>query len=183
MQSTSWTPQHSEALREYLAKGMSYSEIADSINAKFKTAYSRNAAIGRATRMGLAGSDRPKDSPNPPPKQHQPQLYKLRNRSAPSLPHGAGTRRLPLPLRRRRGGRSHRLLRPPAAKGLKLLRSAFSPDARPRHRVGTRCRHRLTQDCGGGMKREPRLTPATQMAKMKPLPRRHRIAHLRALIR
>jgi hypothetical protein len=33
------------------------------------------------------------------------------------------------------------------------------------------------------MKREPRLTPATMMAKMKPLPRRHRIAHLRALIR
>ena len=85
MQSTNWASEHSEALREYLAKGMSYSEIADSINAKFKTAYSRNAAIGRATRMGLAGSDRPKDSPNPPPKQHQPQLYKLRERSAPEF--------------------------------------------------------------------------------------------------
>ena len=60
MQSTSWAPEHSDALREYLAKGMSYSEIADAINAKFRTAYSRNAAIGRARRMGLAGPDRPR---------------------------------------------------------------------------------------------------------------------------
>jgi GcrA cell cycle regulator len=63
MQSTEWAPAHSEALREYLAKGMSYSEIADAINAKFKTAYSRSAAIGRATRMGLGGparEDRPR---------------------------------------------------------------------------------------------------------------------------
>ena len=32
---------------------MSYSEIAEAINAKFSTAYTRNAAIGRARRMGL----------------------------------------------------------------------------------------------------------------------------------
>ena len=51
---SSWEPEHSQALREYLASGMSYSEIADAINAKFKTAYSRSAAIGRARRMGLA---------------------------------------------------------------------------------------------------------------------------------
>ena len=53
-----WTPEHSDALREYLAKGMSYSQVADAINAKFKTAYSRNAALGRARRMGLAGPER-----------------------------------------------------------------------------------------------------------------------------
>ena len=55
MQSTSWTPEHCDALRDCLARGMSYSEIADAINAKFRTAYSRNAAIGRARRMGLSG--------------------------------------------------------------------------------------------------------------------------------
>ena len=43
-----------DALREYLAKGMSFAEIADALNAKFGTAYSRNAAIGRARRMGLS---------------------------------------------------------------------------------------------------------------------------------
>ena len=87
MQSTSWTPQHSEALREYLARGMCYSEIADAINAKFRTAYSRNAAIGRARRMGLAGPQRPQDlrQPSParwstPPRATAPRLHKLRER-------------------------------------------------------------------------------------------------------
>ena len=60
MQSTNWAPEHCEALRENLAKGMSYSEIAEAINAKFSTAYSRNATLSRARRMGLAGTDRPR---------------------------------------------------------------------------------------------------------------------------
>jgi GcrA cell cycle regulator len=68
VQSTNWAGRHSEALREYLAKGMSYAEIAKAINAKFKTAYSRNAALGRAKRMGLAGPDRPRDLPQHWPK-------------------------------------------------------------------------------------------------------------------
>jgi GcrA cell cycle regulator len=54
---TDWAPEHSDALREYFAKRMSYSEIAQAINAKFGTAYSRNAALGRAKRMGLAGPE------------------------------------------------------------------------------------------------------------------------------
>jgi hypothetical protein len=33
------------------------------------------------------------------------------------------------------------------------------------------------------MKRGPRPTPTIMVIRMKPLPRRHRIAHLRALIR
>jgi len=33
------------------------------------------------------------------------------------------------------------------------------------------------------MKCGPKLTPAIMVIRMKPLPRRHRIAHLRALIR
>jgi GcrA cell cycle regulator len=92
MQSTNWAPEHSDALREYLARGMSYSEIADAINAKFRTGYSRNAAIGRAKRMGLAGPDRPdgpdrpKDLPGHwprlPPKAKAPRLRKLRERCA-----------------------------------------------------------------------------------------------------
>ena len=90
MQSTNWAPEHSDALREYLVRGMSYSEIADAINAKFKTVYSRNAAIGRAKRMGLAGPDRPdgpdrrKDLPKHwpmlAPKAQAARLHKLRER-------------------------------------------------------------------------------------------------------
>ena len=80
MQSTDWAPAHSEALREYLGKGMSYSEIADAINAKFKTAYSRSAAIGRATRMGLGGHARPEDRPRPPLRAKPPLLRILRER-------------------------------------------------------------------------------------------------------
>jgi GcrA cell cycle regulator len=53
---TSWEPKHSDALREHLAKGLPYSEIARRINAAFNTGYTRNATIGRAKRMGLAGS-------------------------------------------------------------------------------------------------------------------------------
>jgi GcrA cell cycle regulator len=60
MQENNWTPEHSEALRQYLARGMSYSEISAAINSKFNTSYSRNAAIGRAKRMGLSSSDDPR---------------------------------------------------------------------------------------------------------------------------
>jgi len=56
---TNWSAQHSEALREYVARGMSFSAIAKALNARFETLYSRNAALGRAKRMGLS-------SPNPP---------------------------------------------------------------------------------------------------------------------
>src|ERR1700687_3594047 len=82
MQSTDWASEHSDALREYLVKGMSYSEIAEAINAKFKTAYSRNAAIGRARRMGLAGRDRAKDLPQHWPAPPAPSYSGLWRRSA-----------------------------------------------------------------------------------------------------
>jgi GcrA cell cycle regulator len=55
-----WTAEHCRALREHFARGLSYSEIAAAINAEFKTAYTRNATIGRAKRMGIAVFDRPK---------------------------------------------------------------------------------------------------------------------------
>src|SRR6266704_2633893 len=59
MESTNWAPEHSDALRKYLAQGMSFSAIAKAINSEFKTAYTRNATLGRAKRMGLAGPERP----------------------------------------------------------------------------------------------------------------------------
>jgi GcrA cell cycle regulator len=80
MQSMNWSREHCDALREYHAKGMSFAEIAEAINAKFKTTYSRNAAIGRARRMGLAVPERPK----PPPKASAPRLDRIRERHAAS---------------------------------------------------------------------------------------------------
>ena len=59
MEPTNWAPEHSDALREHLAKGMSFSEIAKAINSRFNTTYSRNAALGRARSMWLAGEERP----------------------------------------------------------------------------------------------------------------------------
>ena len=72
MEMTNWAPEHSDALRDYLAQGMSFSQIARAINAKFNTAYSRNATIGRARRLGLTGPDRPSS-----PLAAQPQLDRL----------------------------------------------------------------------------------------------------------
>ncbi len=82
MQSNNWAPEHSQALWEHLARGMSYSGIADAINEKFKTAYSRNATIGRARRMGLGGLDRPADLPKLPPRSQTPNLKRARERYA-----------------------------------------------------------------------------------------------------
>ena len=53
VEQTNWPPEHSQALRECHAKGMSYSEIAKVLNARFGAFYTRNAALGRAKRMGL----------------------------------------------------------------------------------------------------------------------------------
>jgi GcrA cell cycle regulator len=66
MQSTDWPSEHSEALREYHAKGMSYLQIAKAINASFNTRYSRNAVLGRSKRLGLGGFNGLADSSEPP---------------------------------------------------------------------------------------------------------------------
>jgi GcrA cell cycle regulator len=62
MQANNWAPEHSAALGEFLAQGMSFSAIAEAINKKFGTSYTRNAALGRSKRMGLSG-------PNPAERQ------------------------------------------------------------------------------------------------------------------
>lgn len=57
MQST-WEDAHSLALRELVKKGISFKEVARALNERFGTAYSRNAAIGRARRLGLSTPER-----------------------------------------------------------------------------------------------------------------------------
>jgi GcrA cell cycle regulator len=82
MQSTNWAPEHCQALRENLANGMSYSEIAQAINAKFNTTYSRSATIGRARRLGLVSAARPGEPSRLPPKPKPSGSRKLRERHA-----------------------------------------------------------------------------------------------------
>ncbi|MCP3367864.1 GcrA family cell cycle regulator [Bradyrhizobium cajani] len=53
-----WPSEHSDALRDYFFKGMSYAKIGKEINARFGTAYTRNAVAGRAKRLGLAAPER-----------------------------------------------------------------------------------------------------------------------------
>lgn len=81
-----WAPEHCDALRECLAKGMSHSEAADAINARFYTAYSRNATIGRAKRMGLAALDQPKRLPRSSQPLDGPRLRTIGEPAAGSKP-------------------------------------------------------------------------------------------------
>ena len=53
-----WPSEHSDALRDYFLRGMPYAAIGREINARFGTAYTRNAVVGRAKRLGLATSAR-----------------------------------------------------------------------------------------------------------------------------
>lgn len=72
MQSMSWRPDHCTALREFVAAGLSFSRAADAINARFGTAYTRSAVIGRARRMRLGVPARPERVPElKPPKAKQ----------------------------------------------------------------------------------------------------------------
>jgi GcrA cell cycle regulator len=84
MQATNWAPEHSDALRECLAKGMSYSKAATAINAKFGTAYTRNAAIGRGKRIGLASPETSKES-NRVPRAAGTRRRDLRGRTAKTM--------------------------------------------------------------------------------------------------
>ncbi|MCP4618683.1 MAG: hypothetical protein GY844_19890 [Bradyrhizobium sp.] len=76
MEPASWPLSHCEALKEYVLRGLSYADAADAVNARFGTAYSRSAALGRARRMRLAEPEQRK----PPPLLGEVQLRQLRER-------------------------------------------------------------------------------------------------------
>jgi GcrA cell cycle regulator len=78
-----WEEAHSSALRDCVEKGMSFAEAARALNQRFGTVYSRNAAIGRARRMGLSSPERVKRVARPrPPKPAAVRLPKRRERAA-----------------------------------------------------------------------------------------------------
>lgn len=110
MQASDWAPEHCQALREYLARGLSFAEIAKEINARFGTAYTRNAALGRSKRMGLAGPERPRNRPKAPAKPKTPKVRMPCQRKAGEPPRPAAVPARPEPVRLRCVGISPRLL-------------------------------------------------------------------------
>ena len=89
MEQAGWPPEHSSALRRHFDAGLSFSEIARAINLKFTTAYTRNAVLGRAKRMGLVCSGRPQ-----PSLQAGPPCQERIVESKPVEPGSAAMRRL-----------------------------------------------------------------------------------------
>jgi GcrA cell cycle regulator len=80
---TDWPPEHSEALRQYRARGMSYAESAAAINATFRTRYSRSAVIGRAKRLGLGVPKDKRSKPVLKARLPRPRNPRQRDRQAP----------------------------------------------------------------------------------------------------
>lgn len=72
MESAGWPSSHCEALKEFVTRGMSYRDAAKALNARFGTAYSRDAALGRARRMGLGELARP----GPPPSRAEERVLR-----------------------------------------------------------------------------------------------------------
>ena len=101
---SNWEEAHSKALRDYVEKGMTFSEIARALNERFGTAYSRNAAIGRARRMGLASVERGggEKRPNAAKQPDMRRLRQLRAQSRAKIPTkslaGSAPKSMPNPL-------------------------------------------------------------------------------------
>lgn len=62
---TTWTAEMDEVLRRERAEGKSFSEAVAAVNATCGTNLTRNAAIGRAARMGMPGRKQPQPKPKP----------------------------------------------------------------------------------------------------------------------
>jgi len=86
MEPIDWAPEHSGALRELFALHLSFARIAAAINRKFNTAYSRNAVLSRARRMGLAWNDRSGSSPCVQPRLDRPDKIHLGASRLPRVP-------------------------------------------------------------------------------------------------
>ncbi len=77
---TQWTDEHCDELKRLAAIGKSFRIIAAEINSKFGTAYTRNATIGKAGRMGLSKEAAPSvkysDRPRKPKQASGSRVYR-----------------------------------------------------------------------------------------------------------
>lgn len=60
-----WPEEHAARFLELIAQGLSYAQIADEMNKEFGTDYSRNAMVGRATRVGVKSTYKQHHRPGP----------------------------------------------------------------------------------------------------------------------
>lgn len=72
-----WVPAHDAALTLHLGNFLTFDEAASAINREFGTTYSRNAALGRAMRIGLRSHNAPE------PRTGFPQKPRARPEPAP----------------------------------------------------------------------------------------------------
>ena len=77
-----WTDAQSEALRAFIADGLTYRECAQAINERFNVSFSRNAVIGRGKRMGVSAPAKPPPK-NPPRSKRDPSLPRYARQAAP----------------------------------------------------------------------------------------------------
>ena len=77
-----WTDEQSEALRAFIADGMTYRECAEAINERFNVSFSRNAVIGRGKRIGVSAPAKPPPK-NPPRSKRDPSLPRYARQAAP----------------------------------------------------------------------------------------------------
>lgn len=95
-----WPLEHWAALQEFLKEGMSASEIAAAMNAKFlwRTSYTRNSVIGRINRQGLKLSNtQPPRRKNTGPKPWEQAGISKRHYKRLQAKKRAGTSRSPSP--------------------------------------------------------------------------------------
>ena len=162
MEQTGWPPEHSSALRRYLAAGLSFSEdrqgdqsgVQDGLYAQrrhrprqengtggFRSSATCVAANLDPTRAWSELSNLKLVEPGfggSAPAYNNPEVAGAaeaalrRGRAAPPFADRARARRLPLSLWRRRRGGSHHLLRSSASARFELLRAAFSVEPQSR---------------------------------------------------
>lgn len=110
MQSGDWRPEHSEALRDYVTRGISFARAAAEINARFGTTYTRNAALGRGKRMGLVVPIRREDRPTPAEVGPRPAKSRKRRDGGARPQEPVATPRPAAPVQLRCVGTSPRLI-------------------------------------------------------------------------
>jgi GcrA cell cycle regulator len=203
MEQSNWAPEHSDALRELIARGMSFAEAARTINSRFNTSYTRSAALGRARRLGLGADDRKQPSMPARPAE----LYEITERGAVNsmplaLPWPVPVFRSVIPLKLRCVDIEPRHL---SLDELERGDCRYPYGGDEENETITFCGHprrpgssycsphfHLSRDpieppggghcatTGGGDTETTAV--GCEADRLKRLPRRHRIAHLRALI-
>ena len=58
MELSNWAPEHSDALREFIAKGLSFSEAAQAINSQIQYVLLSQCRARARRRLGLEADDR-----------------------------------------------------------------------------------------------------------------------------